>query len=98
MSCFGAPGVQLTETTRIDRRRTQYENVCTTAIALFLTASGLVMEMGGAMSHGAIVARVHAYGGAIEAESLQTAATGGFRLLVDLPLPNQMTDGKEQRG
>jgi two-component system, NarL family, sensor histidine kinase DesK len=39
--------------------------------------------------------RVRAYGGAIEAGSLQTTDTGGFRLLVDLPLPNRMTDGKE---
>ena len=38
--------------------------------------------------------RVHAYGGVIEAGPLHTAATGGFRLLVDLPLPVQTAGGR----
>ena len=40
--------------------------------------------------------RVRAYGGAIEAGPLQTAGKAGFRLLVNLPLPSQMTSGKER--
>jgi two-component system sensor histidine kinase DesK len=39
--------------------------------------------------------RVRAYGGAIQAGPLHTAGTGGFRLMVDLPLPNQIDSGKE---
>ena len=40
--------------------------------------------------------RVRAYGGTLEAGPLQAAGAGGFRLLVNLPLPSQMTSGKER--
>jgi hypothetical protein len=36
------------------------------------------------------------YGGTLEAGPLQTAGKAGFRLLVNLPLPSQMTSGKER--
>jgi two-component system sensor histidine kinase DesK len=42
--------------------------------------------------------RVRACGGAVEAGPLQTANSGGFRLWVELPLPEQLESGKEQRG
>jgi two-component system sensor histidine kinase DesK len=41
--------------------------------------------------------RVRAYGGDMEAGPLQTTDTGGFRLLVKLPMASQLTRGKEQR-
>ncbi len=41
--------------------------------------------------------RVRACGGAVTAEPHQPTGTGGFRLWVDLPIPNQMTSRKEQR-
>jgi two-component system sensor histidine kinase DesK len=40
--------------------------------------------------------RVRAYGGTLEAGPLQTAGKDGFRLLVNLPLPSQMSSGKER--
>lgn len=55
------------------------------------------LEKGGSGLAG-LTERIRSYGGAIEAGSLQTIGTGGFRLWVELPMPSQMTSGKEQRG
>jgi len=41
--------------------------------------------------------RVRTYGGQIEAGPVHKADSGGFRLWVGLPLPNQITSGEEQR-
>jgi len=42
--------------------------------------------------------RVHAYGGRVEAGPLQAADAGGFRLWVELPVPERMSSGKEPHG
>ena len=42
--------------------------------------------------------RVRAYGGQIEAGPLQAADAGGFRLWVELPMPDRKSSGKEPHG
>jgi pyruvate,water dikinase len=65
---------------------------------LFLTAAGLVMEMGGAMSHGAVVAREYGIPAAVGVpEATERITTGaiitvdGSRGTVSLPEPTQPT-------
>jgi phosphoenolpyruvate synthase/pyruvate phosphate dikinase len=50
---------------------------------LFLTAGGLVMEMGGPMSHGAIVAREYGIPAVVGAPSATEAITTGQTITVD---------------
>jgi two-component system sensor histidine kinase DesK len=42
--------------------------------------------------------RVRAYGGQIEAGPLHKVGAGGFRLWVELPMPDRMSSGKEPHG
>ncbi len=50
---------------------------------LFLTAGGLVMEMGGAMSHGAVVAREYGIPAVVGVPGATTAISSGQRITVD---------------
>jgi phosphohistidine swiveling domain-containing protein len=50
---------------------------------LFLTAGGLVMEMGGANSHGAVVAREYGIPAVVGVAGATEAITTGMRLTVD---------------
>lgn len=50
---------------------------------LFLTAGGLVMEMGGAMSHGSVVAREHGIPAVVGVPGATERITSGMRLRVD---------------
>jgi rifampicin phosphotransferase len=50
---------------------------------LFLTAGGLVMEMGGAMAHGAIVAREYGIPAVVGVPHATKRITSGMRLTVD---------------
>ncbi len=50
---------------------------------LFLTAGGLVMEMGGAMAHGAIVAREYGIPAVVGVPQATERITSGMRLTVD---------------
>jgi pyruvate,water dikinase len=50
---------------------------------LFLTAGGLVMEMGGAMSHGAIVAREYGIPAVVGVADATERITTGERITVD---------------
>jgi phosphohistidine swiveling domain-containing protein len=50
---------------------------------LFLTAGGLVMEMGGAMAHGAIVAREYGIPAVVGVSHATKRITSGMRLTVD---------------
>ena len=50
---------------------------------LFLTAGGLVMEMGGPMSHGAIVAREYGIPAVMGTGTGTTVLTDGQRITVD---------------
>jgi len=50
---------------------------------LFLTAGGLVMEMGGAMAHGAIVAREYGIPAVVGVPQAIERITTGMRLTVD---------------
>src|SRR5205814_7296439 len=50
---------------------------------LFLTASGLIMEMGGAMAHGAIVAREYGIPAVVGVEGAITHISSGSRITVD---------------
>ncbi len=50
---------------------------------LFLTASGLVMEMGGAMSHGAVVAREYGIPAVVGALGATERIATGQRITVD---------------
>ena len=50
---------------------------------LFLTASGLVMEMGGAMSHGAVVAREYGIPAVVGVPDATERITTGQRITVD---------------
>jgi pyruvate,water dikinase len=50
---------------------------------LFLTASGLVMEMGGAMAHGAIVAREYGIPAVVGVSHATERITSGMRLTID---------------
>lgn len=50
---------------------------------LFLTAGGLVMEMGGAMSHGAVVAREYGIPAVVGVPDATTLLTSGTRVTVD---------------
>ena len=50
---------------------------------LFLTAAGLVMEMGGAMSHGAVVAREYGIPAVVGVANATTAIQTGQKITVD---------------
>ncbi|MDQ3791441.1 MAG: PEP-utilizing enzyme, partial [Actinomycetota bacterium] len=50
---------------------------------LFLTASGLVMEMGGAMSHGAVVAREYGIPAVVGVPEATERIADGERITVD---------------
>src|SRR5206468_8465481 len=50
---------------------------------LFLTAGGLVMEMGGAMAHGAIVAREYGIPAVVGVPRATERITSGMQLTVD---------------
>ncbi len=50
---------------------------------LFLTASGLVMEMGGAMSHGAVVAREYGIPAVVGVPDATERITTGQQIMVD---------------
>ena len=50
---------------------------------LFLTAAGLVMEMGGAMSHGAVVAREYGIPAVVGVANATTAIKSGQKITVD---------------
>lgn len=50
---------------------------------LFLTASGLVMEMGGAMSHGSVVAREYGIPAVVGVPGATTRIASGQRITVD---------------
>jgi pyruvate,water dikinase len=50
---------------------------------LFLTAGGLVMEMGGAMSHGAVVAREYGIPAVVGVQDATERITTGQRIIVD---------------
>jgi len=50
---------------------------------LFLTAAGLVMEMGGAMAHGAIVAREYGIPAVVGVPRATERITSGMHLTVD---------------
>jgi rifampicin phosphotransferase len=50
---------------------------------LFLTAVGLVMEMGGAMSHGAVVAREYGIPAVVGVPDATDLITTGQRITVD---------------
>jgi rifampicin phosphotransferase len=50
---------------------------------LFLTAAGLVMEMGGAMSHGAVVAREYGIPAVVGVPGATTSIVTGQRITVD---------------
>ena len=50
---------------------------------LFLTASGLVMEMGGAMSHGAVVAREYGIPAVVGVPDITEHIVTGQRITVD---------------
>ncbi len=50
---------------------------------LFLQASGLVMEMGGAMSHGAIVAREYGIPAVVGVPGATERITTGSRITID---------------
>ncbi|MFT4163643.1 MAG: PEP/pyruvate-binding domain-containing protein [Microlunatus sp.] len=50
---------------------------------LFLTAGGLVMEMGGSMSHGAVVAREYGIPAVVGVPDATTAITTGQQITVD---------------
>jgi phosphohistidine swiveling domain-containing protein len=50
---------------------------------LFLTAGGLVMEMGGANSHGAVVAREYGIPAVVGVPDATGAITTGQRITVD---------------
>jgi pyruvate,water dikinase len=50
---------------------------------LFLTASGLVMEMGGSMSHGAVVAREYGIPAVVGVPDATKRITTGQRVTVD---------------
>ena len=50
---------------------------------LFLTASGLVMEMGGAMSHGSVVAREYGIPAVVGVPQATTRISTGQRITVD---------------
>jgi pyruvate,water dikinase len=50
---------------------------------LFLTAGGLVMEMGGAMAHGAIVAREYGIPAVVGVPGATERIATGMRLTVD---------------
>jgi rifampicin phosphotransferase len=50
---------------------------------LFLTAAGLVMEMGGAMSHGSVVAREYGIPAVVGVDSASTHIQTGQLIEVD---------------
>jgi rifampicin phosphotransferase len=50
---------------------------------LFLTAGGLVMEMGGAMSHGSVVAREYGIPAVVGVAHATTRIVTGQRITVD---------------
>ena len=50
---------------------------------LFLTASGLVMEMGGAMSHGSVVAREYGIPAVVGVPGATERITTGLQITVD---------------
>jgi pyruvate,water dikinase len=50
---------------------------------LFLTAAGLVMEMGGTMSHGAVVAREYGIPAVVGVPDAAKRITTGQRITVD---------------
>jgi rifampicin phosphotransferase len=52
-------------------------------IPLFLTAGGLVMEMGGANSHGAVVAREYGIPAVVGVPDATARITTGQRIKVD---------------
>ena len=59
---------------------------------LFLTAGGLVMEMGGAMSHGAIVAREYGIPAVVGVPSATERIATGQALTVDGSAGTVVTD------
>ena len=50
---------------------------------LFLTAAGLVMEMGGSMSHGSVVAREYGIPAVVGVDSASVRLTSGQLIEVD---------------
>ena len=66
---------------------------------LFLTAGGLVMEMGGANSHGAVVAREYGIPAVVGVPDAISRITTGQRVRVDgtngIVMPTDISDGQE---
>ena len=64
---------------------------------LFLTASALVMEMGGMMSHGAVVAREYGIPAVVGVPDATTRIATGERIVVDGSAGTVAPEGREQR-
>ena len=63
---------------------------------LFLTAGGLVMEMGGAMSHGAVVAREYGIPAVVGVPGATERITTGQQITVDGAAGTVTFDGQAQ--
>jgi len=64
---------------------------------LFLTASALVMEMGGMMSHGAVVAREYGIPAVVGVPDATTRIAMGERIVVDGSAGTVAPEGREER-
>jgi pyruvate,water dikinase len=64
---------------------------------LFLTASALVMEMGGMMSHGAVVAREYGIPAVVGVPDATTRIATGERIVVDGSAGTVAPEGREER-
>jgi rifampicin phosphotransferase len=65
---------------------------------LFLTASGLVMEMGGAMAHGAIVAREYGLPAVVGVTGATERIPTGSRITVDGTTGTVIIEPSEKTG
>jgi rifampicin phosphotransferase len=65
---------------------------------LFLTAGGLVMEMGGAMSHGSVVAREYGIPAVVGVPDATGRITNGTRITVDGSAGEVVVEGEEGDG
>src|SRR5439155_945201 len=63
---------------------------------LFLTASALVMEMGGMMSHGAVVAREYGIPAVVGVPDATTRIATGERIVVDGSAGTVAPEGREE--
>jgi len=64
---------------------------------LFLRASALVMEMGGMMSHGAVVVREYGIPAVVGVPDATTRIATGERIMVDGSAGTVALEGREER-